>query len=158
MGNVILKTRRSILAATGALLLAGCSSINADSTNFGGTETTTTETIVNDRDTVNEDHYLTYTFTLNRKATLDLSVTVREGPRLDIVFTSQDELAEFEAGNHIRYNENLSFLNSLGGDATLEVPKGDYALIVDNTDAIDAQPPTNFTDDNARVEIRLTAR
>lgn len=145
--------RRAVIGTVGAVFLAGCSSDSSSSGSGGGGET-----IIDERDTVNEDQYLKYTFTLNQEATLDLSVTVRNGPNLDIVTTNQDELSEFEAGNRFRYNEALSLLDSPGGDATADMPSGDYAIIVDNTDKIEAQPPTNFDDDNARVEISLTAQ
>lgn len=149
------KSRRAFIVAGSSVLFAGCGS----SSGTGGSSSSgSTETIIDERDTVNEDQYLTYSFTLKRGATLDLEATVRSGPPLDIVFTSPDELEEFENGNRFRYNQELSLLDSAGGNATVEVPKGEYVLIVDNTNQIEAEPPTNLDDDNARVEILLTAR
>ncbi|WP_058365224.1 hypothetical protein [Haloparvum sedimenti] len=143
--------RRSYLCAlgtVGATTIAGCSGESG-----GGSS----ETVVDDRDTVTEDQYLTYRFGINRTADLSIETTVRDGPRLDFVLADQSEAQEFENGNRFRYYEGASDLDSAGYSTTGTVEEGDYAFIVDNSNMLEAKPPTNFEDDNARVEILIEA-
>lgn len=144
-----MQNRRNFLTAisSSALVgLAGCS---------GGTGGT--ETIVDDRDTVTEDRYLTYTFSANQDITIQIETTVRDGPRVDFVLLDRSELREFEDMNRFRYYESLSGLDSPGYTASGEIREGDYAYIVDNSDALEAQPPMNMNDDAARVELLIEA-
>lgn len=166
------------LATSSAVALAGCSSDDdggggggggggdfADSggsgdggDSSGDSGGSTSQTIVEDNDTVTEGSYRYYTFTLNRQATLDLRLTVRSGPAIDAIFTNPDEFDHFENGDRFRYNEDLSLLDSTGGDASGTFPAGEYVYIVDNTSAGDAQPPTNMDDDPVTYDIKIVAR
>ncbi|WP_151101775.1 hypothetical protein [Haloarcula sp. CBA1129] len=117
----------------------------------------TPETIIDDNDTVTEDQYRHYSFTLNQEATLDLRVTVRSGPPLDVIFTSPEEFEQFERGNRMRYNEDLSMLDTAGDDNSITAPEGEYTVIVDNTNFGEARPPTDGQDNAATYDISLTA-
>lgn len=152
--------RRSFIKASGAGFfgaIAGCTSDSTPSASNSNSDRSTPVEIIDDRDTVNEDRYLTWEFSFSQKTRVNINVTVRSGPHLDIVFTDQSELQEFEDGNRFRYSSELSMMDSAGGRESENVPAGDYAVIVDNTDRLEAKPPSNFDEDPARVEIRLTA-
>jgi len=162
-------SRRHFVAGASVACLAGCParSFDTDSDSDGDADgasngasgdSSTTETIFDDNDTVREDYYRTYEFTLNRQVTLDLRVTVRSGPAVDIILTTPDEFDEYEERNRFRYNEDLSLLDTTGGDTSMDAPAGDYVLIVDNTEMGEAQPPSNFDDDPATYDIELTGR
>jgi len=155
-------TRRKILGGSATAItmaIAGCSSGSSSSGDGGGDSGSTVETIVDDTDTIEEDQYLSYSFELNRSADVDIRATVRDGPRVDIFVTSPEEFSHFEEGERFRYNSELSQMDTAGYDASLEdMPEGEYVLVVDNTEMGEAAPPTNFDDDNARVEVELTAR
>lgn len=116
----------------------------------------TPETIVDETDTVLEDQYLYWEFTLNRETELTLRTTVRSGPRIDIIFTSTEEFDEFERGNRFRYNSDLSQMNTIGATTSVTFRSGNYVLIADNTSAGEASPPQNLDEDPARVDIELT--
>ncbi|GAD53803.1 hypothetical protein MBEHAL_2563 [Halarchaeum acidiphilum MH1-52-1] len=169
--------RRTYLAGlgtVGATALAGCGSDDGDDTqnvasggsasggssgsgDSGGSQS---ETIVDDNDTVTEDHYRTYTFTLNQKAHLSLVTTVRTGPHVDFVFMTQDELEHYENNERFRYDEELSAMDSVGVNRSPDTPyaTGDYALVVDNTDMTGVEPPTNGKDNAATYDVKFTAQ
>ena len=160
--------RRRFLATVGttsAAVLAGCSD-SSDADNSGedsnndpssNTPRSRTETLIEDTRVVNEDGWYKWGFRLNEEAQLNLRVTVRSGPPVDIVLTSASEFEEYEDENRFRYNQDLSMLDTPGGDSSAEAPTGDYALIADNTNRVEAQPPSNFDDDPAEVEVSLIA-
>lgn len=116
-----------------------------------------TETIIDDRDTVNEDKYLYYEFSLNEQKELQLKATVRSGPRLDIMLMDRSEFEEYEAGRRFRYDAELSLMDTIGGDSRSRVNPADLVLVVDNTEAGEATPPTDYDENPARVELTLTA-
>lgn len=146
--------RRAVIRTTGVGFfgaLAGCSS---ESNPFGSNSDSTQE-VIDASDTVAEGRYLIWKFSLPSDALVELDVTVQSGPHLDIVFTGQEMLQDFEDGNNIEYRSELSLVNSTGGRNSGDVPAGDYVVIVDNSDRLEARPPENFEDDPARVEVSL---
>ncbi|WP_135822434.1 hypothetical protein [Halostella litorea] len=169
--------RRTFLASSSAALLAGCISDDedADTTQNGGgdqgnnfngggesgggsnnpdtTESVQTNTLVDDTVDVSEDEYRYWTFTLNQEATLSYEFTVRNGPNVDVILTDQEEFNSYQDGNRFRYASSGSSLDSIGDRISTDIPADDYVLCIDNTEAGEAQPPSNLDDDVARVEI-----
>jgi hypothetical protein len=130
---------------------------NASASN--ATQTASAEYVVDDRVVVREDRYRNWSFTLDRTVEAALRMTVREGPAIDLVLTTADEFEAFESENRFQYNTELSLLDSTGGRSTAdELPAGDYVLIADNTEAIEAEPPTNFDEDPADIEVSFAVR
>ncbi|QSG06453.1 hypothetical protein HSR121_2122 [Halapricum desulfuricans] len=43
-------------------------------------------------------------------------------------------------------------------DARDTLSSGEYVLLIDNTNAIEAQPPTNFDDDIATVDYEIEVK
>ncbi|WP_229112914.1 hypothetical protein [Halapricum desulfuricans] len=105
-----------------------------------------------------EDEYWYQRFQLNGSAPVRITVEVRSGPSLDLVLTSSEEFAEFEQGNRFRYNDALSALDNTFLDARDTLSSGEYVLLIDNTNAIEAQPPTNFDDDIATVDYEIEVK
>jgi hypothetical protein len=56
-----------------------------------------------------------------------------------------------------RYYVELSSLNLSGQFSTewINLPKGEYVYLVDNTDHLGAVPPMNFADDVARFALKI---
>lgn len=130
-----------------------------DTSASNATQTASAEYVVDDRVVVREDRYRNWSFTLDRTVEAALRMTVREGPAIDLVLTTADEFEAFESGNRFQYNTELSLLDSTGGRSTAdELPAGDYVLIADNTEAIEAEPPTNFDEDPADIEVSFAVR
>ena len=153
--------RRFIVAgiAGASFGIAGCSGNNdsEDNGNGGGNDTPEPWTIVDDTRSLEEDEYLSWDFTLNRQATLKLSAIVRDGPAADILLTSVDEFNEFEQDNRFRYNSAVSLMDSGGGSTSGLVSSGSYVFVLDNTNAGEAKPPTNFSNDVVEIEVELQA-
>ena len=152
--------RRFIVAGIvgSAFGIAGCSS-DGD-TGGGDTEprqTPSSETFVDDRTTAEEDEYRYWEFTLSQQAYLNLDVTVRDGPAVDVYLTEPDEFAEYEQENRFYHNGDVSLLDVTADSSGSSVTAGDYVLILDNTNAGEAVPPANLANDIAEVEIELVA-
>ena len=159
------QTRRALLASTGVALLSGCLSTDGnggdggDGAGEGDGSTPTPEptpeptTVVDRTTTILEDEYETWDVSLSEESEVAVGFTVRDGPAVDVVFTTQSEFEQFQAGNRFRTNPDLSFLNSAGDQSQTSVSAGSYVLLVDNTEGIDASPPQNFDEDPAEVEL-----
>ena len=113
----------------------------------------TPTTVVDRTTTILEDEYETWNVSLSEESEVGVRFTVRDGPAIDFVFTTQSEFEQFEEGNRFRYNSSLSFLDSAGGQNQTLLPAGSYVLLVDNTEAIEASPPQNYDEDPAEVEL-----
>lgn len=151
----------AVLAGTGSAAVAGCLDQLQDDEDETGTtggnnpnptsepEPTRRE-VVDARRTISEDEYLSWSFELNRTATVSFDYTVRQGPDIDVFVADDREYAEFEAGNRFQV-----FARSTGvsGRDSATVSVGTYHLVIDNTNRGWASPPTNFNDDYAEVEI-----
>lgn len=173
--------RRGFLAVMGtsSIAIAGCSDLGeGDSEEDSGTnqpagtqsdgtntnpnsdstgDSTRTETVVDTTRNIQEDEWYRVTFTANSSALYEARMTVRDGPSVDFYVTSQEELTAFENGDRFRYNRDLSMPDSIGGTASAELPAGDLAFIVDNSNQGEAAPPTNAVNDVATVEITVTS-
>jgi len=157
------KSRRSFLGTAvgvGVLGIAGCSSGEEDAQNpengGDGSQEQSFEIIDSTRQ-VDEDQYLAQSFTLNDTANIEVQMTVRKGPAIDVLTMSADEFDHFENRERFRYFPELSIEDGTGGSASGTLDPGEYVLVIDNTNAGEAQPPTNFDDDLARVEITAQA-
>lgn len=147
------------MAGTGAVLLAGCTGGDGGdggSSDLGGGGPTPIE-LHNDRDTTNEDQYRHYPVSILEDATVRLDCFVRDGPAVDFFFTSEDEFSEYEAGNRFQYNQELSAFEATSLTDSEDLASDDYVFVVDNTDRLEAQPPSNFDEDPVDVEVTITA-
>lgn len=153
-------SRRSLLAVAGVgvgTLLSGClASTPSDSS--GGGNGLTTEVIVDDNDSVEEDAWRNYQFRLNREATVSVETTVRRGPAMDFYMMNPEEYRNFDNGNRFRFVSALSRGDTTGYSGEGRLPSGEYVLVADNSNRGEAAPPTNFSDDVATFDVRITAR
>ena len=153
-----MQSRRAFLVtglAGASVALAGC---NESSGGNGGNGGSSWETVADDTRQVPEDNYYAKAFELNRNATVQVDATVRQGPAIDIVTMPRSEFQEFEAGNRFQYGPSLSMLDSTGGQVSDSLESGQYVVLFDNTNRLEASPPTNLDDDIATVEFTIKAQ
>lgn len=120
-----------------AVTLAGCS---------GGSSR---EQVIDNRAKINEDEYKYWSFSLDENATVEYEFTVRNGPEMEIFVLKESEFQEFEDGNRFRGHSS----SGTGGSNSVTLDAGDYEFVVDNTNAGNVSPPTNFDDDVVEVEV-----
>lgn len=116
-----------------------------------------TETLIEDTATVPEDEYRTFSISLSEQSELELRTTVRDGPAVDIIMVQQSEFDAYSSGERFRFFDEFSQLDTVGDMTSGPFDAGDYVVVIDNTDAVEAAPPTNYDDDIARVEVALEA-
>jgi hypothetical protein len=147
--------RRGFLKRTGfsvsiGVAVAGCSGSPVEDGESDGGGGTNRERIVNNREEVAEDEYIRFSFDLNREATLDYEFVVRNGPDIEIFIMDDAEFDEFQAGNRFQvYSDS----GGASGSDIVTLQEDSYRLVVDNTSAGSIEPPTNFDDDVAEVEV-----
>jgi len=153
--------RRDLVTGIGVIgtsLLAGCGA-NADSndggSNDGGSYEPTPQVVLDETVSVSEDEHRAWKWSIDREVSAELSMTVRNGPAVDVFLVTSDEYAQYKANRRF-YTTDLELMDRVGGVTTSALSEGDYAAVIDNTDRGAAQPPTNLDDDIATVEIKLT--
>jgi len=145
------RSRRWLLGAAGTAVvaLAGCSQ-NDENSDLGDNDEQENqrEEIVDSRRSIREDEYYSYQFDLNRQADLEYEFTVRDGPEIDVAVMTAGEFSEYESGNRSRGQ----FLSGTGGSDVITLSEGSYYFVLDNTNALQVDPPANLNDDVADVE------
>jgi hypothetical protein len=141
-----------IVASTTAL--AGCAAFEQSDDSGGGDGGGGSETVVDATRVVDEDGYVYWEFSYDQPVTVSWQFTVRDGPSIDIFLVSQSEFSHYEQGERFRTFE--SSLDSTAGSESVTLEEGEYVLVLDNTSAGEAAPPTNFDEDPAEVEIEIT--
>jgi hypothetical protein len=102
--------------------------------------------------------YYQWPFEINVEAELSLTAIGRSGPAFDIYLTTTEEFEEYNQGNRFAFNSDLSVEDTTFADSTAIVePRDDLVLLVDNSTAGVAEPPTDGEDNPAEVEVELTA-
>lgn len=176
------KTRRGCIATMGVLLSSGCLGSTTTDTAGGSSESegraTSTRTprpdsdgdgvvdsyddypvdpnrsrlveSVSDTRNVEEDHYYYYPLSLNRNGYVEMEYVVREGPDIDVIFLSSAEFEHFEAGENYLQYDSLSQWDGGGGSISGPIRSGRSYVVFHNANA-----PTNFSNDLARVEFEI---
>lgn len=148
--NMEIKTRRLVLTGVvGSLIpLAGCSS-GGDSD-----DEPQREELVSGTFDINEDEFRGWRFSLDQDATLEYSYTVTEGPSIDVFLLDDRAYSHFKEEDNFQYISEGSALDAVSKSVEVDLPEGDeYVLVIDNTNAGEAAPPTDLEDNVARVEI-----
>jgi hypothetical protein len=175
--------RRKYLATIGSVsvALAGCtgggdggtgggsgdgSSSGGDGSS-GGSEPTETETetptetptptpqeVINDTRQIPEDEFYRWSFEANVPLRLDIEFTVREGPKIDFLVMSGSEYQEYDDGN--RFRTMIDATGTVGDTISGTVEEGPVYIVADNTNRGPTDPPSNFDDDIAEVEVFAT--
>lgn len=114
--------------------------------------------IISDERNIPEDEWYYWTYEFDGETELSYQFTVREGPAIDAILTSESEYQHLKDGERFRYATEGSVLDSAGGEATITPPEGTYYIVLDNSNLGEAVPPTNLDDDIASVEIEAYAR
>lgn len=136
-------------------MIGGCIDNGNSNDDGNGDQQPTWQTLIDNSRRIKEDEYRYHKISLDQSRSFRTDVTVREGPAIDVVFTTQSEFQEFKQGNRFKYNSGLSMLDTTGGRRSSSLPSGNYVFLLDNTNAIEAKPPTNFDDDLASVDYKL---
>ncbi|WP_318569768.1 hypothetical protein [Salinigranum marinum] len=175
-------TRRGCIATVGVLLSSGClGSATTDTTDGSGeTERRATPTrtprpdsdgdgvvdgyddyptdparsrlveSASDTRNIEEDHYYYYPFSLDQNGYVEMEYVVREGPDIDVIFLSSQEFEHFEAGENYLQYDSLSQWDDGGGSISGPIHSGSNYVVFHNANA-----PTNFSNDLARVEFEI---
>ncbi|WP_141212564.1 hypothetical protein [Halorubrum sp. Hd13] len=150
--------RREILSGGVAIVsagLAGCSSSGNGGSGDGGVEPNPWTEVLDDRITLNEDGYQTWSWDIDESTEISWEMTVRSGPDIDFFVMESTEFDEYQANNRFKtYVDGYGVSDSGNG----VLPEGNYRFVLDNTTAGNVEPPTNFDDDVADVELRVEAR
>lgn len=115
------------------------------------------EEVLNEYQTVLEDKWTSWDFSVETDTYYEYDLIVRSGPPVDFYTVKNMEYTYFESGDNFEYHRGLSAPDTTGdrGDGWLEA--GDYVMVLDNSENGSATPPTNFDEDPAEVELTVTA-
>jgi len=168
----MVSTRRQFIAGGSVVLttaLAGCSSDSSHGENRdsdaedaadGGDDqgepvSPDGEEITEKSVEIEEDQYHYSEFDLNRTATVEYRFTVRSGPDIDVFVTNEEEFGHYEDGERFRTYEDS--MDTTSGSGSADLGEGHYYVVVDNTSAGVAEPPSNMDNDVIEVDIEITA-
>lgn len=148
--------RRTFIGGSIAGLIAGCTESEGagdspDSGVGGGSVSTPEPEEMLDRTVrVSEDDYRGWTFSLNYDVRMVVDFTVRSGPEVDIFVMEDDEYSQLRNGNRF----HAKSFGGVSGRQTVRLSSSkEWAFVVDNSSAGSRNPPTNFDDDVAEVEV-----
>jgi len=106
--------------------------------------------------TVLEDEFKHITWELEESWEIEYEFIVRDGPAVDVFIVADSEFEHFRQGERFKYYGET--LDSGGGSDTVTLEPGSYHMVIDNSELVKAQPPSNLDDDPAEVEIQATRR
>lgn len=130
--------RRTVLALSGAAVagMTGCTGSpagdDAGEILYSGTETRT----------IQPHKFLPYRFTLEALASLRYSLTVLDGPNVDIIATTEEYLEGFTTGGDWQFFQPASVADTAETTVEAELEPGEWVLIVDNSGEGRATPWT----------------
>lgn len=109
---------------------------------------------------LDEDEYLYFDFDVTESTggTLEAKVSVRDGDRIDVVLLVQGYLEAYIAGDEYRYYDACSDFSILTTDLSCDLNKGEYTLVIENTNAGQAKPATNGVNDYVQVDYSVFAK
>lgn len=105
---------------------------------------------------IGEDQWLTWNLDFTEQTHLEYEMLVRDGPSVDVFLFDENEYEYYSNQERAKYYSALSDLDTIQPEGRGWLESGDYVLVIDNTNYGEAQPPTNFDDDVAKVEYELT--
>ena len=150
--NMGMKHRRDFLISSSALVMAGLSGCSGSS---GGGGSGSWQEILNNRASVKEDEYKSWSWDIDQSAEIKWEFTVRSGPSLEFFVMTSREFDEYQARNRFRTLVNVSGKSDTNSQ---ELEEGNYRFVIDNTSAGNTKPPSNFDDDIAEVELKVEAK
>lgn len=103
---------------------------------------------------IEEDQWWRYGIDLSGTGKLGYEFIVREGPAIDVILMDEAEYSAFEEGERSRYYTDLSMLDASGGERGGTLNPGSYYLVFDNSNYGQAAPPSNLSNDVARVDFQ----
>jgi len=143
--------RRAFIGGTVAASagLAGCAGVLEQSQQESKEFTLADETV-----TLEEDEYYVWSGSLTDTVMLEYRFLVRRGPAVDVFVVTGEELQHYEDDERFRAIESTQDATEGSGSVTLG--EGEHALVLDNTDAGDAVPPSNLDNDPIEVDVEAT--
>jgi len=107
---------------------------------------------------VHEGYYLYWHFTVSgaSEPKLEYTIVVSDGPAIDVFVMTEEGYYHYRNGESFLYYTAASVQNTYYASISWYIPgDGTYYIVVDNTDAGEAQPPWNGVDDVANVEYDI---
>ncbi|SDG45944.1 hypothetical protein [Halorientalis regularis] len=169
--------RRDFLLGAGmaaGLTLSGCVSDETipgatdDATAAGADEVTTgpgaqetvpgpetsSDILMNKKVTIDGNEYIAEDFSLNSEVQFRYRLTVKSNIPVDLFVVTTSEFIRYKQGKRITPEVLEPRINNDSGDFT--VPQGNYYVVVDNTDRLEAEPPGQLESKSATVDIEIT--
>lgn len=170
-------SRRDLLMGAGMaawLTLSGCVSdettpgANDDATAAGSDEVTTrpgaqetvpgpetSSSILMDRtETIDGNDYIAEDFSTSSEVQFTYRLTVESNIPVDLFVVTTSGFIRYKQGKRITPEVLQPRINNDSGDFT--VPQGNYYVVVDNTDRLEAEPPGQLESKSATVDIEIT--
>jgi hypothetical protein len=111
-----------------------------------------------------EDYYRYFKLELNQDTYVTIDYTIKSGPNMDVYFLSEDAFYIWERiikeniDEPFYYDTELSTFNTSKSSKTINVPKGTYFVVLDNTDNGPTYPPMNLENDFVTVDLTITTK
>lgn len=135
------------------------STTTAETRTSSGTTATGTPIFVDsfsDRYTIEEDHWSGRKLTYTSDGVIEYSVSVREGPAVDVFTLPQSEYSEYRNSEPFEPLSDATDLETRESHVETQIARGDYVWLVDNTDEMGkADPPTETTSVTVDVEVMM---
>lgn len=152
--------RRGFIAAVGTTALAGCTGLLGGSTDggsgsSGGSGGLSLIDSLTRTWNVPEDEVRGQEFELDQSGRIDYTVSVRDGPAVDVYVMDASEYDHLINGDRFQFIPAASDEDTTYASERSDLPGGRYAFVVDNTRMGEAAPPSNLNDDIARVDVEL---
>ena len=151
-----MKSRRHMVFSLSATLFAaGCVGSPDDGTNAVGGDNPVKNVIYkgSEREQIGEDQFIRYPIDLDEQATIDYRVNVVDGQNIDTLLIEDTYLDEFKNREQLKYYKEGSALDTSYAQREATVRSGNYLLIIDNSNALEAKPPTDMKDNIVTVEV-----
>jgi len=152
--------RRAVLGAvgcTGATALAGCSGLLSES-----------RTVVDSTRIIEVNQYVWWNFEIDGGSDVEVSVTVREGPAIDVLLLNREEFRSYERGDRIQYLDGSQLDTVVGlagctdiieqGDSTQDNEDSTESNGGLDTDSLSTEEDVNIPFPEAREEIHTSGQ
>lgn len=111
--------------------------------------------VESDTRNIEEDSWYYYPLEFSQDGVLEYDFIVREGPAIDVIIIDESEYQPLSEGERYSYYDDWSVLDSTGDSVQVDVPAGNYRMLLDNSEIGEAVPPTDFENNVVQVEFDI---
>lgn len=104
--------------------------------------------------TIGGNDYIAEGFSIDSETRFRYRLRVESNIPVDLFVVTTSEFLHYEQGMRITPEVLEPRVNNDSGDFT--VPQGNYYVVVDNTDRLEAEPPGQLESKSAEVDIKIT--